>query len=513
MGLGLASFIAGAGSGYMGAQRQSELDGERKADRAMRKEEFDAKMEEVNAAKGLRLSLADAARPASTIDGTAVTDGSGNRSLYKTAPDAAALDSMQAESDMRAEQAGKPATPLSLASARGLSAGKGASRIYTDGAEADKAMAGYNTPESVAQRQGQALRLAGKPVEALDLEQKQAAITDKQREYAKRLKDENVSGAMRAFRSGDAKQMATIFNATGEFKLDGDPVMTQEERDIGGRKIPTYNAKVRLVGPDGKVKEQTFNSYDLSMQMLPWEKYLDAETKMADTTSKISKREGDVDNALKRIELTGQLGEARLAAQQVKGDGNIGREERLRYTSLFQDAGRRVGEAQKTLSTLTSGPNSMMFSMAVKRDPNGPEAQQLAELRSTIKTHSDERSMYQGLLAGSQGGGSPAANSPSVKPAAGTQATRDGGRLEILNAELATAQQRLASGDTRAQGDIDALQREIGGTRAPSLADARPAGAAKTSAVPAAVKTKAERDALPKGTRYTDPSGNTFIKQ
>ena len=94
--------------------------------------------------------------------------------------------------------------------------------------------------------------------------------------------------------------------------------------------------------------------------------------------------------------------------QKNGGGGNIAHEERLRYTSLFQEAGRRVAEAQKTLSTLTTGSNSLLFNMAVKRDQNGPEAQQLAELRSTIKTHNEERTLFQGFLAGSQGAEKPA---------------------------------------------------------------------------------------------------------
>lgn len=44
------------------------------------------------------------------------------------------------------------------------------------------------------------------------------------------------------------------------------------------------------------------------------------------------------------------------------------------------------------------------------------------------------------------------------------QAKRDQLRMSILQSELTAAQQRLAKGDPRAQGDIDALNREMGGT-------------------------------------------------
>lgn len=51
----------------------------------------------------------------------------------------------------------------------------------------------------------------------------------------------------------------------------------------------------------------------------------------------------------------------------------------------------------------------------------------------------------------------------SAKVPSQDQAMRDKGRMDILQAEMAKAQERLAKGDARAQGDIDALTREMGG--------------------------------------------------
>jgi|GEM_PF-6913604 len=67
----LLAFAAGAGSGYLNKKRQDTLDEERQADRAMRQQEFDARMAEANDAKAMRLSLAAATRP------TQVQAGSG----------------------------------------------------------------------------------------------------------------------------------------------------------------------------------------------------------------------------------------------------------------------------------------------------------------------------------------------------------------------------------------------------------------------------------------------------
>ena len=53
------------------------------------------------------------------------------------------------------------------------------------------------------------------------------------------------------------------------------------------------------------------------------------------------------------------------------------------------------------------------------------------------------------------------------------QAMREKGRMDVLQKEMATAQERLLKGDVRAQADIDALTREMGGKvarTAPSMA-------------------------------------------
>lgn len=64
------------------------------------------------------------------------------------------------------------------------------------------------------------------------------------------------------------------------------------------------------------------------------------------------------------------------------------------------------------------------------------------------------------------------------------QAKRDQLRMSILQSELTAAQQRLAKGDPRAQGDIDALNREMGGTAKamPAAAPAAPAASSGTLA-------------------------------
>lgn len=243
------------------------------------------------------------------------------------------------------------------------------------------------------------------------------SYTQEQHDRAKNLKQEGVFNAARAFRQGDAKGLMEAFNAGGDYKLEGEPVVSKEMRQVPGiGEIPTYNAKLRIVGPDGVAKEQTYNSHDVSMNLLPYEKALEFQRKGGDSDNKAMYQQGMLEAKVKQLELTGQLAEAK-ALKAAAGGGAIEREERLRFTSLFGDAGRRMGETQRALSSLQKDPLFMMNA----RKPGTPESEQLTSLQDSIKTYGDERSMYQGLLAGSQ---TPDKAKPSLADARPTEAAK-----------------------------------------------------------------------------------------
>lgn len=101
-----------------------------------------------------------------------------------------------------------------------------------------------------------------------------------------------------------------------------------------------------------------------------------------------------------------------LAAQEKLADikngvnsKGVSREERMRYTSLFTEAGRRMADVQKTINTLRQNP---LYSMAAA---GSREAQELDELKSQWKEFKSERDTYSALLAGSQDDAAPASTS------------------------------------------------------------------------------------------------------
>ena len=99
--------------------------------------------------------------------------------------------------------------------------------------------------------------------------------------------------------------------------------------------------------------------------------------------------------------------EARAAAAERRangGDGNLSKEERLKYTSLFSESSRRMSDAQKLISTLTK----VLGGLAKDNygQPDTPEItdarQQIESLRGDYNAYKDERSTYQALLAGTE---------------------------------------------------------------------------------------------------------------
>lgn len=508
------AFATNFGGGYMGGKRQAVLDEERKADRQMRQDEHDARMRDMNRTEGDRVALQNAARPVSVDQGA--------NGMIKP-------DTMDNADVGLPENASLPN--------QGLQPGgfKVGDQTFTDRAGADAAAAKANAPEATDTRIANALRSRGNVVGAKNYEAAAADLADKNW-------NREISQAMANGHEG----MADFLTRTQVGPLKGVTVKAIPSED---GKTVTYST----VNPDGTMtpKHTWPNSQD-GVIMAGYQlahvapevryKHMVEEDKQAfvqqskEDELKLRQRqleEVQIPNAETRATLA-QVRAQLAEIQSQRSNGGVGREERLRYTSLFSDAGRRMQDTQKSISALQRDP---LFTRALRKDPNGPEAQQMQQLQADLKSHQEERTLYQGLLAGSQGTGaapaSASASAPAAAPAAApasatkvppaVQKARDGDRVQILQDELTAAQKRLASGDPRAQGDIDALNREISGTQGKPvrLASATPKnGAAKAPAQPGSsrespikVSTAAERDQLAPGAYYTAPDGQTYIKQ
>ena len=260
--LGLVGLAAGMAAGKQKNERLAREDERQAKQDAWQEEQRNALRQERQQQLGLQTGLRDAAAPA-TMEPVA-------------------------GSQLEPDQVGPS---LALFRVKG----NGIDQTTADKPEAEKSLAGYNSPDAVVQRQAGVLRSAGAPDKAISLEsgalslaQARAKAEDEKRNRTKELESEGILDAVRALNMGDAQGVFDKFNASGKFKLAEVPVITQEIREIPGMgKVPTFTARAKLVQPDGTVKEGTYNSFDMSMQLMEPLKAIEQRRKMMDTEADV----------------------------------------------------------------------------------------------------------------------------------------------------------------------------------------------------------------------------------
>lgn len=311
MGIGLA-FLGGLAQGTAQGLRQQELDRQAQADRDMRQEEHDARMQEVEQTRQDRVALSNAARPAMVTDGATLDLGDGQQHVYDS-PDVAA-------SDLR--QAGR----MGLADAKQAGAVTVNGTAYPDRATAQKAADAANTPEAVQQR---ALAAGADPAKALALSSAMTQnktgnlkLTEEQRAYAAKALAEGHQQAAQAMLTGDPQSVFNAFNAQGDMKLKDVPTVAERMVDVPGvGKLKTYDYTGTLVAPDGTEKQGTINSHDFNVSLLPYKDQIEERRKGSDTDAKVQKALGDLTNAAERNRLTGEAATAKIEAARAKAEG------------------------------------------------------------------------------------------------------------------------------------------------------------------------------------------------
>lgn len=274
---GFLALATGFGNGYLDEKRQQQMDAERQTDRANRQQEFDAQMDDVKQAKNLRLSLADAGRPATVNDNAAMLDVSGKPAVYED-PGVANSDYRQARTMGLADVQ----APRQTAAVNG--------NAYGSTGEANAAAVAYNQPEAQQQRIGQAYAKAGQPMQAMQYQAAQQGLRagqthqqnaefqlkKAQEERARQFQDEGAIDTAKMASTGNAQGVYDTFNAQGKVKLDAVPQVTQRDREIPGvGTVPTYDYEGSVTGPDGQSIPFKRNSHDMRMQTMAFEKQME----------------------------------------------------------------------------------------------------------------------------------------------------------------------------------------------------------------------------------------------
>lgn len=428
MGKGLlGSFATGVLQGVeKGLQRKARKERQDKLDKRDQ-DLHDLRMEEAERIKGDRAALADAVRPATV-----------------TQPQDVAMD------DDGNPMPAAPSFEVSIPGQMGQ-------RLDTRQA-ADAAAAQQNTPEAQAQRVSLAMMERGKPVEAMEFQSK-----------AQKFADERWDRVLReAVPRGHAGLAEVMTRAGGPFagkqvqavpSPDGKTVTYAEVTPEGLKPTPfTFTAD-----EEGVVRA----GYALS-RISPEARYkvmVDEDKRTA--AAKVKERELDLkerhltDVQMPLAEARGALAtsqataaEARATLAQAKaeaarkggGDDKVSREKRLRWTSMHAESGRRLSDANKALSALTSGPGGAVFAVRAKQ-PGTPEAKQLADLQAEVQGYKEERALYGELLAGSQGKKAKEEREAAKGTAAPAAGKKLGSRASPHQPADKTAYEKIPKGD------------------------------------------------------------------
>lgn len=466
------AFFSGLAGGYVKGKQDEDEKARRDKRDAREQEEHDARMAELAKKNAADKALRDAATPATVSTGATVNGISANPTVYDNV-DVASSDVRQANKLAQGGMPGQePAAAAGMAAA-GSTAEMGApaaapatmtpapvvnGTAYPSQAGAQAAADAANTPQAVRTRQIAALRGVD-PERADRMEATGLTLENARAEQARKLRDEGVFDGLRAFRAGDAAGMKEALNKSGQYKIDGDVTLTPEVREVPGvGKITTYNATFNAVGPDGKVVPRQVNSHDLSMQMMPYEKALDLQQKGTK-----EQREGrETDAKVKRDEAYAEyLTGAKSDAERARAEGN--------------GKAAKMDEADRITLQNVNKQRDLIQGEIVKAqaggmwDENAPNAKALRKQLAALDIREQQvlGKYVEAPAADPVGLRKPAAapkatsGPASTKVSASEQAGRDRERRAILDAELAKAKARLAAGDQRAQGDIDAVTKEL----------------------------------------------------
>ncbi len=439
--IGRAISLAGAAlSGYAAGQDMRKRDEQIAEDRAWQREQRDAQRAEAQRDRQARISLANAATP------TQVEEGAGGALRPET---------------MDNRDVGQPGE-APVAPGNNFRAG---GKTYADRAQAEAAATEYNSEPAKDSRISLAMAQSGdvKGAKAYQASARQAEVSGMEladKRWGRQIREAVTRGhdGLADFVSRSQGDGLAQYQIKAVPSADGKQV-TYHKVNPDGTTTPTQLTFSN--DEDGAIRA----AYMLDRSITPEKRYSNMVAEDKQTAAMLAK-EKDLEIRLGQLKVAEQNAETRAQLAQVQtslaelraqragaaggGDGKVSREERLRYTTLFSDAGRRMQDAQKTLTTLSRDP-AYQFAK-----PGSPQQLELQQIRESINTYKAERDLYGGLLAESASGKKPSLGDAETKP--GAKPT------------------------------------------------AQPAQAVK-------VATKAERDKLPAGTRYVGPDGAVYIKQ
>ena len=150
------------------------------------------------------------------------------------------------------------------------------------------------------------------------------AYQQQQDAIAKKVKEEGLIETAQAARTGDAQAVFERFNSGGTTRLDAVPTVQAVKRELPGHGVITdYIYSGTTTGPDGKKVPFQKSAFDMSMQVMPFEKQLSTMNRGEETANKGALQAAQADAATMRAMLAqnrgGGGGSAAAPAQTPTG--------------------------------------------------------------------------------------------------------------------------------------------------------------------------------------------------
>jgi hypothetical protein len=326
--------------------------------------------------------------------------------------------------------------------------------VYTDPSKAKAAASEYDGLSATLGRASAAV-MPQDPKEGLKL-----------RMDAEKAEKEFLAAGMvdvtRSAVRGDEVGVFEGFNRPGsKYKLEGVPTKTVvKKKTPWGGESEFFEYMGTIVMPDGSKRKHTVNSLDLLLESVQFPDLFKTQAEAGLARAK----HRDKLEAIKAEGEQDRLTEGVKASRPSRVSDNSVAQQRLIFTTQYQGANQQLAAVRNSLRTLMSDRSFMRNAGT----PGTPQHAQLEELQSTAKMYEEQASTALDLL--SQLGGQ------------GTSQAAPG-----LSSASAGVPPANAPANSKSKGN--------------------PTGA------PVKVTSPAEHAALPKGTKYIAPNGQTYIKQ
>lgn len=451
MGAAIGIGLAAMGNAFMKSyndtmerNRRQEIEDE---DRAWKKEEREAARADRAANKKLDTEMRDALAPRVTMAGT-VTQGSDGKLFSASTENAAEMQQTLAnEAELRGESAPtqEPGVAVTGRMTQGHQIATGGPAVTMTGAAVNP-----NDPAARDERALQVLRANGQWKEAMAMEtaimdQKAKRIGLESAEYkfldekANREMMEHLQGGKNWW-EGAAKfitntKAGPLKDIKAEAKLSKDGKTVEMFAVMpDGSKQPTGTYPANDQGLEQFIQKFGSIPLEVRLRLLSENRKAAAGVKDAET-----QEDAKIPAAVKleASSLAKQIEDISAALNKSMAEGSFDANNPGTKLLLEQQSALRI-QYRRVITPYKPGAGASADPLGLNKPPPAAVPGQQAQAAPAATTASSTR----------------------VTPQ--MQASRDRDRLAILQSELAAAQKRLAGGDPRAQGDVQALQAELG---------------------------------------------------